>query len=89
MNPALNREASEARIADLRRQAGRDAIALADMRAARGRSVGLAASMIAAVLRPLQPCRSAARSLVFSRQVSTRRVPIRAAEEVTEAKVMP
>lgn len=37
MNPALNREASEARTAELRRRAGRDAIALADLSAAHPR----------------------------------------------------
>lgn len=54
MNPALNREASEARVADLRRRAGRDAIALADVRAANRESASLLASMIAEVFRLLQ-----------------------------------
>jgi hypothetical protein len=57
MNPALNREASEARQADLRRRAGRGAIALADMRAANRESMNLRASVIAAMLRLLQPRR--------------------------------
>jgi hypothetical protein len=57
MNPALNREASEARAADLRRRAGRDAIALADMRAANRKSAGLLAPMIAAMLRLRLPRR--------------------------------
>lgn len=54
MNPALNREASEARVADLRRRAGRDAIALADVRAANRESASLLASMIAEMFRLLQ-----------------------------------
>ena len=49
MNPALNREASEARAADLRRRAGRDAIALAAMGAARRESANTLASIIRAV----------------------------------------
>jgi len=54
MNAALNRAASEARMADLRRQAGRDAIALADIRAGSRQSSRLPAWMIAAILRLLQ-----------------------------------
>jgi hypothetical protein len=54
MNPALNRESSEARLADLRRQAGRDAIALADIRAARRESASTMAPVIRAGRRSLQ-----------------------------------
>jgi hypothetical protein len=57
MNPALNREASGARVADLRRRAGRDAIALAEMKAANAESASLPTSKIAAMLRLLQPRR--------------------------------
>jgi hypothetical protein len=57
MNPALNREASEARAAELRRRAGRDAIALADLRAANAASVNRPASKIAAMIRLLRPRR--------------------------------
>ena len=57
MNTALNREASEARVADMRRRAGRDAIALAAIRAANRESASLRASMIAGMLRLLQPRR--------------------------------
>ena len=53
MNPALNREASEARIADLRRRAGRDAIILAAMKASSRESASPPASMIRAVRRSL------------------------------------
>jgi hypothetical protein len=53
MNPALNREASEARMADLRRQAGRDAIALAEIRAAKRESRSTLAPMIRAIRRSL------------------------------------
>jgi hypothetical protein len=45
MNPALNREASEARTADLRRLAGRDAIAVTAMRAGREESASPLASL--------------------------------------------
>jgi propanediol dehydratase small subunit len=57
MNPALNREASEARAAELRRRAGRDAIALAGLRAATAASANPPASKIAAMLRLLRPRR--------------------------------
>ena len=57
MNPALNREASEARMADLRHRAGRDAITLADMRAANREAASLAAPAITAMLRLLLPRR--------------------------------
>jgi hypothetical protein len=55
MNPALNREASGARAAELRRRAGRDAIALADLKAASAASANLPASKIAGMLRLLRP----------------------------------
>jgi len=57
MHPALNREASGARAADVRRRAGRDAIALADLRAANAASANPLASKIAALLRLLRPRR--------------------------------
>lgn len=57
MNPALNREASEARMADLRHRAGRDAITLADMRAANREAASLPAPAITAMLRLLLPRR--------------------------------
>ena len=57
MNLALNREASEARLAELRRRAGRDAIAIAEIRAASREPASLPASLIAAMLRLLQPRR--------------------------------
>jgi hypothetical protein len=58
MNPALNREASEARMVDLRRRAERDALALAAKRAVKRESTSISASMIAAILRLLQPRRA-------------------------------
>jgi len=54
MNPALNREASEARAAELRPRAG-DAIALADLRAGNAASANFPASKIAAMLRLFRP----------------------------------
>jgi hypothetical protein len=63
MNPALNRVASEARQADLRRQAGRDAIVLADMRAASRESASLRASHIAGMIRLLKHSRWIRRAL--------------------------
>jgi hypothetical protein len=61
MNTALNRVASEARMADMRRRAGRDAIVLATNgaanRVARRESASPLVSMIAAVLRLLRPRR--------------------------------
>jgi len=57
MNPALNREASGARAAELRRRAGRDAIVLADLRAGNAASANLPALKIAARLRLLRPRR--------------------------------
>ena len=62
MYPALNREASEARAAELRRPAGRDAIALADLKAGNAASANLPASKIATMLRLLRP-RSIRRTL--------------------------
>jgi hypothetical protein len=58
MNPALNREASEARLAGLRREAVRDAIAIAEIRAASREPASLPASLIAAMLRLIQPRRT-------------------------------
>jgi hypothetical protein len=55
MNPALNREASEARATELRRRAGHDAIALADLRAGNAASANLPASKIATMLRLFRP----------------------------------
>jgi hypothetical protein len=57
MNPALNREASEARMNDLRRRADRDALALAAKRAVKRESTRTSAGMIATILRLLQPRR--------------------------------
>src|SRR6266568_2056969 len=57
MNPALNREASEAQAADLRRRAGRDAIALAAMRASGREPANTLASIIRAGRRALHSCR--------------------------------
>ena len=57
MNPALNREASEARMADLRHRAGRDAITLADMRAANRKAASPPAPVITAMRRLLRPRR--------------------------------
>ena len=84
MNPALNREASQARFADLRRRAGQDAIALADIRAARRESARRPASMIAAMLRFLQR-RGVRRTLppVIAADTDTVEYRIGAAEEVT------
>ena len=62
MYPALNREASEARAAELRRRAGRDAIAHADLRAGNAASADLPASKIATMFRLLRP-RSIRRTL--------------------------
>jgi hypothetical protein len=56
MYSALNREASEARMIDLRRRAERDALARAAMRAVNQKSGSIPAS-IAAMLRLLQPRR--------------------------------
>ena len=55
MNPVLNREASQARAAELRRQAGHDAIALADLRAGHAASANPPASKIATMMRLLRP----------------------------------
>lgn len=55
MNPALNREASGARAAELRRRPGRDAIALADLRAGNAASANFPASKIATMLRLFRP----------------------------------
>jgi hypothetical protein len=57
MNPALNREASEARMIDLRRRADRDALALAAKRAGGRNSTNISASMLAALLRLIRPRR--------------------------------
>jgi len=61
MNTALNRVASEARMADMRRRAARDAIVLDTIRAAnrvaRRESANPLVSIIAAVLRLLRPRR--------------------------------
>ena len=54
MNPGLNREASEARMADLRRQAGRDAVAIAVIKAAKRESARTPDSMIRALRRSLR-----------------------------------
>ena len=54
MNPGLNREASEARMADLRRQAGRDAVAIAVIKAAKRESARTQDSMIRALRRSLR-----------------------------------
>jgi len=54
MHPALNREASEARMIDLRCRADRDAVALAAKRVVKRESTSIPASMIAAMLRLLQ-----------------------------------
>jgi phage terminase Nu1 subunit (DNA packaging protein) len=88
MNTALNREASEARVADMRRRAGRDAIVLAAIRAANLESASLRASMIAAMLRLLQP-RRIRRTLprVIAADIDSLGTGSRrAAEEVTERK---
>ena len=58
MNPALNREASEARLAELRREAVRDAIPIAEIRAASREPASLPATLIAVMLRLLQPRRT-------------------------------
>jgi hypothetical protein len=57
MNPALNREASEARTADLRRRAEHDSFALAAKRAVSRESASSPAPAIAAMLRILHPRR--------------------------------
>ena len=78
MNPALNRVASEARAADMRRRAGRDAIVLATIpaagRAAKRESASPWTSVIAAILRLLQPRRTRPTLLVLSPQTSIRYV---------------
>jgi len=78
MNPGLNREASEARMADLHRRAGRDAIALAVMKAARRESASTPASRIRAVRRLLHSLRirrSLPRALAADRVLPRRSEP--------------
>jgi len=86
MNPALNRVASEARAADMRRRAGRDAIVLATIRAAKRESASPRTSVIAAILRLLQPRRiRPTLSRVVAADIDSVRTGSGAAEEVTEA----
>jgi hypothetical protein len=90
MNPALNRVASEARAADMRRRAGHDAIVLATIRAAdraaKRESASPRTSVIAAILRLLQPRRiRPTLPRVAAADIDSVRTGSGAAEEVTEA----